>query len=367
MKIGKLRIISTLIILTISTLLFTACSGGGAYPGAIAYQRVVENDSQIYVMDPAGEVKTRVSEGGGWYFMPSWAQDGEKLAYYFFNPGTQMTSVYAVDVTEVDFEQTLLTDRATYDINFGALKWSPDGKTILYHSVDVLEIADIYTVDVDTGVVKDIFEDTIFYDYSPDWSPDGTQFVFASNRPDRDQPIFDLFIADASGENLVNLTDNNNNGWVDTLPAWSSDGEKIAFWRFNYIEGENFEGGPAGIWLYDLTTQEETLVYEMEDASDETAPVWSPNGKYLAFLEGENDQHTLRVAKIPSGELLDIALVTGDKRAVSWSPDSRALVFSNYADSTIGVYILDVKSGELSEVIESDPEASIGDPHWGGR
>jgi Tol biopolymer transport system component len=365
-KNSKLRLISTLIVVTISTLLFSACFAGGPYSGAIAYQRVVESNSQIFVMDPAGEVKTQVSEGGGWYFMPSWSRDGEKLAYYFFNPGTQMTSVYAVDVTQSKFEPVLLTDRATYDINFGSLKWSPDGETILYHSVDSLNIADIYTIDVDTGAIADIFEDSIYYDYSPDWSPDGSQFVFASNRPDNDQPIYDLFLADASGENLVNLTDNNNNGWVDTLPAWSPDGETIAFWRFNFIEGESFEGGPAGIWLYDLDTGEETVLYEMQDASDETPPIWSPDGKYLAFLEGEDSQHTLRIVKISSGELVDVSLVEGDKRAISWSPDSRAVVFSNYADPVLAIYILDIRSGELSEVMEADPEASIGDPHWGG-
>jgi hypothetical protein len=31
------------------------------------------------------------------------------------------------------------------------------------------------------------------------------------------------------------------------------------------------------------------------------------------------------------------------------------------------MYILDIRSGELAEVMEADPGASIGDPHWGGN
>ena len=367
MKNSKRRLIAILIVLIVSAVFISACSTEVGFPGTIAFQRVVGSDGQIFMMDPAGEVKTRISEGGGWYFLPSWSRDGKKLAYYFFNPGTQMTSVYSVDMTESEFEQVLLTDRASFDITFGPLKWSPDGETILYHSVDALNNASIYTIDVEMGVLDEVFTESDNYDYSPDWSPDGKQFVFASNRPYEEQPIFDLFLSDAGGENLINLTTNNNNGWVDTLPAWSPDGETIAFWRFNFIEGESFKGGPAGIWLYNLASGEETLLYAMQDASDDTAPAWSPDGKYLAFLEDEDDQHTLRIAKIPSGELLDVSLIKGDKWAVSWSPDSRALVFSNYVDPDIGIYILDIKSGEFTEVLESDPAASISDPHWGGN
>jgi len=349
------------------SLVLSACARGDAYPGAIAYQKVLNTDSQIFVMDPAGAVKTRVSTEGGWNFMPSWSADGETLAYYYFNPGTQMTLVYAVDVTQPELLPEMLTDRATFDTEFGPLKWSPTGEAILYYTLDSLANADIYKVNVVNGTASDIFEDAIYHDFTPDWSPDGSQFVFASNRPDKEIPIFDLYIADENGENLVQLTDNNNDGWVDTLPAWSPDGATIAFWRFNYIEGEDFEGGPEGVWILDLESQEESLLYEAEIPSGENPPVWSPDGKYLAFLEDINAEHTLRVIESASGELVDLSVVAGDKRAISWSPDSQALVFSNYSDPDAQMFILDIQSGELTEVLEADTGATIGDPHWGGN
>jgi len=362
----KRTMISIMVLLVMTATLLSACAGFGAYGGAIAYQRVVDQSSQIFVMDPEGEVRTRVSSEAGWHFMPSWAPDGEILAFYHFNPGTQMTTVYSVDVTMPEFEPVTLTDQSTYDLEFGPIKWSPDGRQLLYYTIDVLDIADIYKVDVETGSVEDVFTDSIYYDYAPDWSPDGDHFVFASNRPSRDEPLFDLYLADINGENLVQLTENNSNGWVDTLPAWSPDGEQIAFVRYNYVGGEEFEGGPEGLWLINPETKEETLLYESSIAAEDLAPVWSPDGEYLAFLEPINEEHVLRVIDIDSGEPREINTVPGDKRTVSWSPDSRALIFTNFVDSVVAMYILDLRSGELTEVMEADPGASLGDAHWGG-
>ena len=68
-----------------------------------------------------------------------------------------------------------------------------------------------------------------------------------------------------------------------------------------------------------------------------------------------------------SGELMGVGEVLGEKRAVTWSPDSRALAFTNLEAERVGMYILDIGSGELTEILESEPNASIGDPHWGGN
>ena len=59
-------------------------------------------------------------------------------------------------------------------------------------------------------------------DLLPDWSPDGTQIAFMSDR-DGD---WDIFVMDADGSNLRRLTNNSGN---DLFPNWSPDGRKIVF------------------------------------------------------------------------------------------------------------------------------------------
>ena len=116
--------------------------------------------------------------------------------------------------------------------------------------------------------------------------------------------------------------------------------------------------------MIDPETREESLLYESGIPAEELPHVWSPDRKYIAFLDTYVEEHNLKVMNVDAREQLGIGTVSGDKRAVSWSPDSRAVIFSNFDDSTAAMYVLDIKSGELTEVMESEPGASLGDSHW---
>lgn len=193
----------------------------------------------------------------------------------------------------------------------------PDGGSILYYTIDALDIADIYKIGITTQTVVDLLSDSTYYDYASDWSLDGLRFVFETNRPNKDDPIHNLFLAEGDSGNLVQLTDNNVNGWVDTLPAWSPDGKTIDFWQYNYIAGEEFEGVSDGLWLYDLASGEERLLYGVPITTEDVPPVWSPDGEYSAFLELIEDQHTMRIICVDYGKLFEINTISGDKRTLS--------------------------------------------------
>ena len=59
-------------------------------------------------------------------------------------------------------------------------------------------------------------------DGSPDWSPDGSQIAFTSDRVNNG---LSLFAMDADGANVRQLTE----GPFDVVPKWSPDGKRIAF------------------------------------------------------------------------------------------------------------------------------------------
>src|SRR5262245_6789467 len=60
------------------------------------------------------------------------------------------------------------------------------------------------------------------YDWSPTWSPDGTQIAFESDRDGN----FEVYAMNADGSNVRRLT--NSPGW-DGEPQWSYDGRSIVF------------------------------------------------------------------------------------------------------------------------------------------
>ncbi len=59
----------------------------------------------------------------------------------------------------------------------GGMTFSPDGKRLAYSGGYLL-----MTLDVEGNGKPRIIPDQKGYDFEPDWSPDGKQIVFTSNR-----------------------------------------------------------------------------------------------------------------------------------------------------------------------------------------
>ena len=112
----------------------------------------------------------------------------------------------------------------------GGFDWSPDGKTIAFaHTpttrVDDWPLADISTVDVETGEIKPLAH-TGASESSPVYSPDGSSIAYlAGDDPSTWGFTRDVCIVDAAGgkpRRLVHTFDRRPD-----LLGWSSDGRKV--------------------------------------------------------------------------------------------------------------------------------------------
>ena len=70
-----------------------------------------------------------------------------------------------------------------------------------------------------------------------DWSPNGTKIVFEAY-PDLGSRG-EVFMIDADGQQLTNLTDNYRSGGGSSDPVWSPDATKILFMSAHYFSGES--------------------------------------------------------------------------------------------------------------------------------
>ena len=129
-------------------------------------------------------------------------------------------------------------------------RWSPDRRRIVFGRSADGSPSEILVIDVDGkgGTVR-LAEGT-----DPAWSPDGTKIVFASNGGAPLGSAFGIYVMNADGSGIRQLTSPNNVDQCsqgasanDLNPDWSPDGKKILFERdFSIDDNGGFDCGLDG-------------------------------------------------------------------------------------------------------------------------
>jgi dipeptidyl aminopeptidase/acylaminoacyl peptidase len=123
---------------------------------------------------------------------------------------------------------------------------------------------------------------------SPAISPDGRQIVFSRSFVDKinDQNRSNLWIVDVQGERIRELTRGN---WSDSSPVWSPDGKRIAF-----LSDRDGTRQLHVMWLD--TGEVAQLTHYTGDIGN---PVWSPDGRQIAFTSTVEDKDPILPVKLP--------------------------------------------------------------------
>lgn len=128
-------------------------------------------------------------------------------------------------------------------------------------------------------------------------------------------------------------------------PAWSPDGKQLA-----WMVGGGF--GPGGDWragvaIFDMERMTSRLVHLFNPLGRGgwfAAPVWSPDGNWLAFVADTSDlQSGLWVVGME--EMQDEEFYLGGSNPV-WSPDSRWLAYTITNENVEKAWLLDVLTRE---------------------
>lgn len=255
------------------------------------------------------------------------------------------------------------------------------------------EYSGVYVVDVAAGVARGIGGRSF---NGPQVSPDGERIVYtrlSSFNPDRPNVGFDIYMSDVDGRNEVRLTDLENN---EVSPAWLPDGDEIMFYNGRssgeidiyrqpvssgadqrnlvhtfapetcpFLEGP-VSLSPGGLLAFsaqfcgDLSTQG---IYSVPMEGGEVAPIstspgitsdgairfyspsWSPDGRYLAFIEVLSDEDTQEFLRTrvwrtnaDGSDAVTIASLesrgTGEWATLNvyslcWSPDGSKIAFNH--------------------------------------
>jgi dipeptidyl aminopeptidase/acylaminoacyl peptidase len=226
----------------------------------------------------------------------AWSPDSKRLAFVNAQPGPE---------TEAASGDPVVITRYLY---------KPDAEEGNSHFNDNRRLH-IFVTDLATYQIQQLTTGN-HYEHSIDWSPDGNELLFVSNREENEDQFFnyDIFALRLGDKSIRRLTATEN---IEYRPRWSPDGKKIVY-----------QATRRG--LTDLeTTMEDTHIWLMNaDGSGRTElgksvdnrqgeSEWSADGRFVYFTVMQKGN--IRLFRMPAGDPVAEPVVSMPGMMGGWS------------------------------------------------
>ncbi len=171
-------------------------------------------------------------------------------------------------------------------------------------------------------------------DALPAWSPDGQSLAFSSNRSgDRQSRVYvidNIWPASTKEEGRVLRSDLYE--VLGSFPTWTADGEVV-------YSGCDFRASPIRCGLYALPAQPgEGEPRQLTDHPDDSAP--DIHGNRLAFMSRRDGNWEIYVADATGGGLQRLTDNQANDGLPTWSPDGQAIAFVSDRGGVWAVWVM---------------------------
>jgi Tol biopolymer transport system component len=225
---------------------------------------------------------------------------------------------------------------------------SPDGKWVVYVSA-VSGNPDIYLQSTTGQTAINLTKDSPDNDVMPAFSPDGERIAFRSARDGGG-----IFVMGRMGESVRRLT---RRGFQ---PAWFPDGRTIVFASIAVPNAESRGGDVSELWVVDAAGGEPRLLWK----GDAVQPRVSPRGLRIAYwgLPTESDPPRITAGNrdiwtvgVDGSKPVRVTSHDAVESNPVWSPDGRWLYFISDRSGTTNLWRIGID--EASGVTTGDPQA----------
>lgn len=280
---------------------------------------------------------------------PTYSHDNQRL--YFLSTISGIPQVWSLDnQTPWPRQLTFFTDRVMH------VAASPT-KEMLCISADSggNERAQLYLLDRDGFVLREITQDPDHIYLFGGWSRDGSKIAYSSNR--RNPRHFDLYLYDVENDSHQVIHTSN---YTNYAVGFSPDGKYVLLSR-QYTNMSN------DLFLLEVATGQLELLTPHEGEASFRSPRFSPDGKELYLLSDQGSEF-VRVAHLDLSTKSWTWLTEDqwDAESITLSRDGRLLAYTKNEDGRSQLYILDVSQEKPQAIKElpSLPRGVIADALW---
>lgn len=226
------------------------------------------------------------------------------------------------------------------DVDYG-LKWSPDGKTILF-AKQINKQYDLFLFHTESKTFTQLTNDD-FDQYGPTFSPNGRSILFVSNKDDKQ---YEIYLMDLYSKQTKRITTNNR---MDSSPTFHPDGKRIFYASFMDTDSSD-KTTNSEIFVTDtLGSHHVRITYR---PGNDGAIDISPDGKKIAcayFLNGKSDIYTMNL----DGSIIkQITSDSLDNRWPRWTPNGKHIAYTRVADNS-DIWIMTKNGKKKKEFVSS--------------
>ncbi len=202
--------------------------------------------------------------------------------------------------------------------------WDATGRKVVFEGLSTAGYSDLYTIDFAAGKRVALTQDS-YREEDPDWSPDGSQVVFASDRnPFGRAGYTNLYLVDVAQKTIQQIT---NGAWNDQDARWSPDGSRVVF--------SSDRAGSYDLYQVDRQGNGRQLTALSGGAFD---PEWLPDARGLVFAGFQDGgfrifRYTFDADSTHSAAVTRIALGAVAQTAQPWTWGELASPAASVAES----------------------------------